>query len=334
MTSRRAFLSAVGAGGALAAFGGSRAGESKKAAMKIGMIGLSVHSADFTEIINGGPGFENFRVTVCCHPPGNPDVEFSEDQLGKFTAVMQKHGVKLVGSIGSLLEDADAVMLLTNDGRPHPEQVLPVLKAGKPVYIDKPVAENLKNVVAIYNASGQYKTPVFSSSALRYTGGAQKIAGGEGIGRVLGADTYGPAPLQASHVDLFWDGIHAIELLFTVMGVGCRSVSRTHTPGADVVTGVWSGGRIGVCRGLRSGRIAFGGTVYGTSAIADIGKFDGYKGLVLAITRFFETGVAPVTPAETLEIYAFMEAAQESGRRGGSPVNVAEVLALAEKAGR
>jgi hypothetical protein len=33
-----------------------------------------------------------------------------------------------------------------------------------------------------------------------------------------------------------------------------------------------------------------------------------------------------VDPKETLDIYAFMEAADESKRRGGAPVSVAEVM--------
>lgn len=329
--SRRSFLYAVTAAGGWVSAGLSPVGVSRKPKVRIGIIGLSVHSADFTAIINAGGEFSDYRVTAMCHPPGNPDVEFSKEQLQKFAKVAEDNGVAMVSSIKELLRDVDAVMLLTNDGRPHLEQVLPVLKAGKPVYIDKPVAESMQNVLAIYNAAKKYKTPVFSSSALRYVASAQQIAGGTVVGDVLGADTYGPAPLQPSHVDLFWDGIHAIELLYSVMGSGCEAVSRTSTPNTDVVTGIWKGERIGVFRGLRSGRIGFGGTVYGSKGIQDIGKFDGYKGLVSAIVKFFDSRIPPVTPEETLEIYAFMDAAQESKKRGGQPVSVSERLVKANK---
>lgn len=75
---------------------------------------------------------------------------FSEELLQNFSERIGKQGVSTVNSIEEVIERSDAVMLLTNDGRPHLEQVLPVLKAGKPVYIDKPLAENLQNVMKIF----------------------------------------------------------------------------------------------------------------------------------------------------------------------------------------
>ena len=41
--------------------------------------------------------------------------------------------------------------------------------------------------------------------------------------------------------------------------------------------------------------------------------------------KFFETGVPPIQPEETLEIMAFMEAADLSKARGGAPVALADV---------
>lgn len=297
--------------------------------IRVGIIGLSVHSADFTEILNSQKNEDEFmgcRVVAIYHPPGNEDVEFSPERLEKFSNTIKQHGVEFLESIDAVLKKSDAVMLLTNDGRPHLEQLLPILKSGKPVYIDKPLAENLSQVHAIFEASGQHGVPVFSSSALRY-GDIQKIRMGKVVGQVLGADAYSPAPLQASHVDLFWDGIHGVEILYTVMGTGCKSVTCTHHTDADVVVGTWSDGRIGVFRGLRKGKLGFGGTVYGSDGIAAIGSFSGYQPLVAAIAEFFRTGQVPVERDETIEIYTFMAAAEESRRRGGIIIDLSEVLA-------
>jgi predicted dehydrogenase len=300
--------------------------------IRIGIIGLSVHSADFTEILNAkaDPDLSDCRVVAIYHPPGNEDVEFSREHLQKFSDTIKHQGVEFLDSIEAVLEKVDAVMLLTNDGRPHLEQVLPVLKSGKPVYIDKPLAENLPQVNAIFQASKQYGVPIFTSSALRYGKNTQDIRRGEVVGKVLGADAYSPAPLQPSHVDLFWDGIHGVETLYTVMGTGCRSVTCTHQDHADVAVGTWSDGRIGVFRGLRQGKIGFGGTVYGSDGITAIGAFSGYRSLVVAIADFFRTGKSPVSNEETIEIYTFMAAAEESRRKGGVPVELADVLAEAK----
>jgi predicted dehydrogenase len=331
---RRRFLETVLAGGLFLPFTSAFAGKpATEKEIRVGIIGLSVHSADFTEILNGEKATDKMkgcRVMSIYHPKGNDDVEFSAPQLNKFTEVIRAHGVEFVSSIDAVVEQSDAVMLLTNDGRPHLEQILPVLKAGKPVFIDKPVADTFGNVWALFRTAKEYGVPVFSSSALRYGKSVQEIAQGTTIGKVLGADAYGPAPLQPSHVDLFWDGIHAVETLFTVMGRGCESVSRTHTPDSDVVVGTWTGNRLGTVRGLRGGRAGFGGTAYGENAIAPVGGFQGYAPLVEAIVDLFRTKKAPVSMEETLEIYAFMEAAEKSKRQNGARVNLADVLKRAK----
>lgn len=327
---RRRFLKTVVAGGLGFPFASAVAAEAvPDSDIRVGIIGLSVHSADFTKILNSANPTDRMRgcrVAAIYHPRGNADVEFKEQQLNRFTEVIRAHDVRFVSSIDAVIDQSDAVMLLTNDGRPHLEQVLPVFKAGKPVYIDKPLADTLVNVKTIFDASRQYGVPVFSSSALRYGRSVQEIGQERSVGKILGADTYGPAPLQPSHVDLFWDGIHAVETLFTVMGRGCEWVSRSHAPTADVVVGGWKGDRLGVVRGLRGGRSGFGGTAYGVNGIAPIGGFQGYEPLVGAIVDFFRAKKSPVSMEETLEIYTFMEAADKSKRQGGARVNLSDVL--------
>lgn len=301
--------------------------------IRVGIIGLSVHSAAYTEIINSeadSPDFKGCRVVAIFHPKGNEDVEFSDKQLASFTETIRKQGVEFVASIKALLKKVDAVMLLTNDGRPHLKEVLPVLKARKPVYVDKPLAATLKDVLAIFRASDRYNTPLFSCSPLRYVKNAQKIREGNVVGKVLGANTFGPAPLQKSHVDLFWDGIHGVESLYTVLGgLGCKTVTRTFSDDADVVVGNWEDGRVGVFRGIRKGKSGFGGTVFGDKGIASIGSFDGYRHVVVSIVEFFRSGKTPVSNEETIEIYAFMDAADESKKLGGIPVSIADVMIAA-----
>jgi hypothetical protein len=104
------------------------------------------------------------------------------------------------------------------------------------------------------------------------------------------------------------------------MGTGCKSVSRTHTADYDLVVGIWHDGRIGTFRGARSGKIGYGGTAFGEKGNAQMGPYDGYRPLLVQIVKFFKTGISPVNPKETLEIYAFMEAADESKRNGGKSI--------------
>jgi len=300
--------------------------ELSKAEIKIGIVGLSVHSAAFSKIINDPQKKEDLqgcRVTALYHPPGNPDVDFTREQLEGFEKDIVAMGVKIVPTMEEILAHADVVMIETNDGRPHMEEAMPAFKAGKPVFIDKPVAHNLAEVLKIYDVAGKMKVPVFTSSALRYIDNMASID----RKKVISADTYSPASLEKSHTDLFWYGIHAVEPLFTVMGAGCKEVMQVqHNDDGDLVVGIWEDGRVGTVRGIRTGRRGFGGTVFTQDQIITLEPFTGYRALVVEIIKFFKTKTPPVPVTETLEIYAFMEAAMKSRKNGGRKVSIAEIL--------
>lgn len=296
---------------------------------RIGIIGLDTsHSIAFAKALNtptDGSQFAGYKV-VAAYPKGSNDIKSSVERIPGYIEDAKKLGVEIVISIEELLKKVDAVMLETNDGRLHLEQALPVLRAGKILFIDKPIAASLADAIAIFDASKKYNVPVFSSSSLRYTTGAQNIVQGKTVKKVLGADTYSPCKLEGTHPDLFWYGIHGVELLFTVMGTGCKTVVRTHSDNTDLVVGIWEDNRIGSFRGLRSGKTDYGGTVFGDNGIVQIGSYEGYNALLEKIIEFFSSGHPPVSAEETLEIYAFMEAADESKRKGGIPVSIDELL--------
>jgi predicted dehydrogenase len=295
---------------------------------RIGIIGLDTsHSTAFTKVLNdpaAGPEFGGYKV-VAAYPKGSNDIKSSVDRIPGYTEDVKKLGVEIVNSIEDLLPKVDVVLLETNDGRLHLEQALPVLRAGKRMFIDKPIAANLADTIAIFENAKHFNVPVFSSSSLRYISGAKEIAEGS-IGKVLGADTFSPATLEKTHPDLFWYGVHGVEILFTVMGTGCKSVTRTYTENFDMAVGVWQDNRIGTFRGLRSGRADYGGTVFGEKGITVLGKYSGYNPLLIKIIEFFRTGIPPVGAEETIEIFTFMAAADESKLKGGTPVDMEHVL--------
>src|SRR5690606_18973123 len=137
------------------------------------------------------------------------------------------------------------------------------IKAGKPMFIDKPLAGTLADALLILREAKQANVPVFSSSSLRFVPGALAARNGS-VGNVTGCDAYSPASLEPTHPDLFWYGIHGVETLFTVMGPGCEEVVRMKADNTDVVVGRWNGDRIGTFRGIRASKLGYGGTAYGT----------------------------------------------------------------------
>lgn len=300
---------------------------------RVGIIGLDTsHSVAFAKALNGiepAPGFKGYKV-VAAYPKGSDDIDSSVKRIPEYTEEVRKLGVGIVGSIEDLLKKVDFVLLETNDGRPHLQQAMQVLKAGKPMFIDKPVAGSLSDVIKVYKTSESLKVPIFSSSSLRYMDSVQDVIKGK-IGAVLGADTFSPATIEKTHPDLFWYGIHGVEILFAIMGVGCKQVVRISNSDTDIVVGTWKDGRTGTFRGTRTGTHDYGGTAFGVKGNVSLGPFKGYDNLLLQIIDFFKTGKAPVQPEDTIEIYAFMEAADESKRNGGKPVDLATVMEKADR---
>lgn len=301
--------------------------------IRAGIIGLDTsHVLAFTKTLNAEtqkPEVMGVRV-VAAYPQGSKDIESSTKRVPEYIEKVKAMGVEIVPTIDALLDKVDVVFLETNDGRPHLEQLRPCLAAHKPVFIDKPVAGSLVDAIKIYEEAKAAGVPVFSSSSLRFGKNSQAVRGGS-IGLVKVAETTSPASLEPSHPDLFWYGIHGVESLFTVMGTGCESVKRgTTADGKITVSGTWKGGRKGTFTEAKG----YGGKAVGEKGESAVGEINGYDPLLYAAVHFFRTGVAPVSPEETLEIYAFMEAADESKRRGGAEVTLKEVMDKATAAAR
>lgn len=313
------------------------------APLRVGMIGLDTsHVLRFTELLNDPSHRDHVpgaRI-VSAFKGGSPDMEQSATRIERFTAeVRDKWKVELVGSIEELCRKVDAVLLLSVDGRVHLEQVKPVFAAKKPVFIDKPFAASFRDAREIVRLARESGTPFFSSSSRRFSAEIEALKNNRSYGDVQGAITYGPMPIDRTHPDLFWYGIHSVEALYTLMGPGCETVTRTHADGADVVTGRWKDGRIGTMRGNREDR-NYGAIVFGSKGVmsskeageeakranASSEARSSYYGGVAAMVKFFQTKVPPVSPEETLEIITFMEAAEISKARNGAPVTIKEVM--------
>ena len=319
----------------------------EKKPLRAGIIGLDTsHVIAFTTTLNKGPKnpadaekVAGVRV-VAAYPKGSPDIKTSTDRVPEYTEKCKALGVEIVNSIEDLVSKVDVVFLESNDGRVHLEQVRPVLKAGKPVFIDKPIAASLADTMRILEEAKKANAPLFCSSSLRFSKNTQAVRNGS-IGKVKQAEAFSPAHLEPTHPDLYWYGVHGMEALFTVMGTGCVSVQRGLSQDDKIqVICKWPDGRIGIFLEENGGgpstygtsnRKGYGGRAFGEKGEAPIGSYDGYDVLLFEIIKMFRTGVVPVSAEETLELYAAMEAADESKRRGGTEVTLKEVMNKARK---
>ena len=305
------------------------------AVVRVGIIGLDTsHAIAFTKIMNvdKGPETEGFRM-VAAYQWGSKDIVSSTNRYPKYVSQVKEMGVEIVPTIDDLIAKVDCICLETNDGREHLWQAEKVFRAGKPCFIDKPLAHNLRDALKIYELGKRYGAKYFSSSALRFSDVAVKARAGE-YGRIRGAALISPAPLevQGTHNYYSWYGIHGFEPLVAIMGQGAEKVSCFRNDTDDVINATWKDGRMGELRLMRNHWIYSGYVMPekpkdSKNPLVVFGGYQGYQPLLKEIIRFFRTGIVPFPPEETLEIFALMEAAEMSAKRGGEPVTTAEAIA-------
>lgn len=298
--------------------------------IRIGIVGVDTsHATAFTDLLNNpeAKGHVPGAKVVAAFKGGSPDIPSSIEKVDGYAATLRdKYGVKFYDTIEQVCADVDAVMIESVDGRPHLAQAKIVIAANKPLYIDKPVGGTLSDALEILRLAEAAGVPLFTASSLRFGKATQAVRQGS-IGKVLSAETTSPAHLEKTHPDLYWYGVHGCESLFTVMGTGCESVERrTTADGMIEVVGTWAGGRKGTFRESKT----YGGKASGEKGEAPVGAFDGYAPLVVEIVKFFQTRQSPVPVAETIELFAFMEAADESKRQGGKAVKLSDVMEKAK----
>jgi hypothetical protein len=126
-------------------------------------------------------------------------------------------------------------------------------------------------------------------------------------------------------------------------GPGVVSVTCASTPTTELITATWKDGRVGTYRGIKEGAVKYSATVFGDKGVSTAGiyghgvpvngvvpttdKYVGYEPLATEIAKFFKTGEVPVTPAETLEIFALIQAAEESKAQNGAVVPLKNLAA-------
>lgn len=300
--------------------------------LRAGIIGLDTsHVPAFTKLFNKGETEgELAGIKITTGYTGGTDMPASATRKEKFTQQLRDMGVEIVDSIPKLLEKVDVVLIESVDGRIHLQEAKEVFKSGKLVYIDKPIAGTLAEAIALFELAKKSNVKTWSSSSSRFGADLIALKDNPEIGDIMGVTTWGPCSYQSGTPDLFFYAIHGIESLFTLMGTSCETVSRAKGPITDQVTGVWKDGRIGTYRGIVKGKSEFGAMVFGSKGNQSGGKVISYEALCRQIGKFFRTGEPPVSEAETIEIFTFMEAADESMRQGGKPVALADVLAKAK----
>jgi virulence factor len=256
------------------------------------------------------------EIVVAC--PGESRI--MPDRIPGYKKAIEKLGIPLVDKPTDMIGRVDGMLIESQQGGVHWERARPFLEAGLPCYIDKPFTCSVADAKKLTALAEEKKVPIFSSSSLRYAPDLVQFMADPKRGKILGAVAYGPAELHDLNPGFFHYGIHAVEMLYALMGPGCQRVTCTHERDSDVVTGQWKDGRLATVRGLRSGKKDYGCLVFTEQRVQviAIGTAYIYRELLKKIVEMFQTKKAPVDVAVTVEIVAFIEAALKSGLNHGA----------------
>jgi len=319
--------------------------------VRVGILGIdNFGSVAYTEHSNRPHPegvFEGVRV-VAAYPIGSDDypdsAKLGDQWKEQLTNLYQSPAkpddavppIEFVNSVDELLQRVDGVMIFSMDGRLHKSQAEAVLKAGKRLFISRPLASSLEDAVAILKLAEETKTPCWSSSQHRFSAGFSGMRNHPEVGQVIGCDVYGGWSETAPEADKFTRPLHSLETLQTIMGPQVFSVSCISTPTTESITAGWKDGRVGTYRGIKTGAVKYSATVFGDKGVSTAGiyghgvpvngvvptndKYVGYEGLAIELAKFFKGGPPPVSPGETLEIFAMLQAAEESVAQRGAPV--------------
>ena len=290
--------------------------------IKLGVLDFDTsHVVEFTKRLNHNDIAEDqwvdgAQVVVGC--PGESKI--MPERIPEYTKAMDKLGVPLVDKPADMIGKVDGMLIESQEGTPHWERARPFLEAGIPCFVDKPFTCGVADARKIVELAARKKVPVFSSSSLRYAPELIQYVADPKHGKVLGAVAYGPAHLHERNPGLFHYGIHAVEILYTLMGPGCQRVTCTQEKDTDVATGQWQDGRLATVRGIRAGQADYGCLVFAEKGVHElpIGTKYIYRELLTKIVEMFQIGKPPLDPAVTVEIVGFIEAAWKSANNPGT----------------
>jgi len=291
--------------------------------IRLGILDFDTsHVIEFTRRLNhkGVPEdrwVEGGRVVVGC--PGISKI--MPERIPGYTKEMKELGVPLVDKAEDMIGKVDGMLIESQEGGMHWQRARPFLEAGLPCFIDKPFTCSVADARKIIDLAERKKVAIFSASSLRYAAELVEFMAHPKHGKVLGALAYGPAHEHVRNPGLFHYGIHAVEILYTLIGTGCREVACMHEKDTDLVVGKWKDGRLASVRGIRSGKADYGCLVFTEQGVVEvpIGTRFIYRELLKRIVAMLTTHKSPTASTVSLEIVSFIEAAWKSANNHGIP---------------
>lgn len=288
--------------------------------VRVALIGLDTsHSIEFASRMQAPDCPDDQRVSglraVSCLRFVTPFQ--GEEGLNNRQKTLEGWGVRVTTDFDEAVADCDAVMIEINDPARHVEYVKRCAGLGKPVFLDKPLADTAENgqkIVALARSSG---LRVFSCSSLRFAAALNETSAQ--MPAPLFVHTYGPLGRAPAGSSIVWYGVHSFEMLQRAIGRGALSVSTVKDESGVTCIVEFSGGRRGVVE-LSNNAWVYGGCLRNKerSLSFSVDMNYVYRNLLVQIAQFFRTVIPPVEMSDTAEVMCMLDAAQKSSETGAA----------------
>jgi predicted dehydrogenase len=286
--------------------------------IRVALIGLDTsHTIEFTRRMQAPDCADDQKVAglqaVSCLRFPTPFQ--SEEGLNDRQAMLENWGVKVTTDFDEAVADCDAIMLEINDPAYHQEYFARCAALGKPIFLDKPLANTIATGRAMVEQAQAHNTRFFSASSLRFA--PELTDACEAMPAPQFVHAFGPLGDAPAGSSIVWYGVHTFEMLQRALGNGAQSVRVTGDEAGVTAIVSYDGKRRGVVE-LNNGAYVYGGSLRDAKRavpfVAGTGRL--YSDLLVLIEKFFRTGQAPVATEDTLEIMALLDAAERAAQSG------------------
>jgi len=286
--------------------------------IKVALIGLDTsHTIEFAKRIQAADcppdqKITGLRATAC--------LRFStpfqnEDGLNARQKQLEGWGVRVTTDFDDAVKGCDAIMIEINDPSYHLGYFKKCAVLGKPIFLDKPLADNIENGLEIVRLAKENKIKAISTSPLRFDANLIKACGE--MPNPAQVTVYGPLGIAPAGSSIVWYGVHSFEMLEKAMGKESACVT-VRTDGAGVVAIVdYPDKRRGVVE-LTKGAWIYGGTLRDSKAAISYSVAAGnfYASMMKDVEKFFRTGEANFNIEDAVEVMAMLDAAERSFKSG------------------
>lgn len=281
--------------------------------IRFGLIGVdSSHAMQFTRLFGDGRSgrVTGGAVTAAWKAPTSVDFPPSRDRNDENARALADLGVPLLDSPEAVVEESDALLLVSADVRTRREQFERLAPAGKPVFVDTRFAANPQDARHMLHLAEESGCLMLSGSPKRFTPEFLALPAG-----VESIELRGPLVTHPGHPGLAWYGVHLVDLAVALFGPGCSVVE----PRGAGVRLLWPDGRSATLSGpdewdpWTRGRARTATGEVGFAIESDEGML---TGILESVVRSCHRAEPNIAPSEILAICGIVAAGSEalSGR--------------------